>query len=98
MLLRLVPALMLFGGAAAIAQPAPEAALLAGGCQGCHGAAGEGRHGIPSIRQAQTRAEFIATMQAFRTDQRPNTVMGRITRGYTEAEIAVLAAHFGKPQ
>lgn len=84
--------------APALAQPAPSGALLAGACQGCHGATGEGGHGIPSIRQMQTRAEFIATMQAFRTDQRPNTVMGRITRGYTDAEIAALAAHFAKPQ
>lgn len=77
---------------------APEAALLAGACQGCHGAAGEGGHGIPSIRQMQTQAEFIATMRAFRANERPNTVMGRITRGYTDAEIAALAQHFGKPQ
>jgi sulfide dehydrogenase cytochrome subunit len=87
--------LILSGGAAA---QTAEPALLAGGCQGCHGASGEGGHGIPSIRQAQTRAEFIATMQAFRANERPNTVMGRITRGYTEAEIAALAAWFAKPQ
>jgi sulfide dehydrogenase cytochrome subunit len=82
---------------AAAAQTA-EPALLAGGCQGCHGAAGEGGHGIPNIRQTKTRAEFVAAMQAFRVDQRPNTIMGRITRGYTEAEVAALAAWFAKPE
>ncbi|MCX8134669.1 MAG: hypothetical protein N3D18_11995 [Roseococcus sp.] len=77
---------------------APDAALLAGACQGCHGVAGEGGHGIPSIKQQQTRAEFVAAMRAFRGNERPNTVMGRITRGYTDAEIAALAAHFAKPE
>ncbi len=81
----------------ALAQ-APDAALLAGSCQGCHGATGEGGHGIPSIKQQQTRAEFVAAMRAFRANERPSTVMGRITRGYTDAEIAALAVHFGKPE
>lgn len=93
---RTLAVLLLFGGAAHA--QAPDPALLAGGCQGCHGVNGEGSLGIPSIRQAQTRAEFLATMQAFRTDDRPNTVMGRITRGYTEAEVAALAAWFAKPE
>ncbi|MFN3449048.1 MAG: c-type cytochrome [Roseococcus sp.] len=87
----------LLAAAPALAQ-APDAALLAGACQGCHGAAGEGGHGIPSIKQQQTRAEFVAAMRAFRANERPNTVMGRITRGYTDAEIAALAAHFAKPE
>ena len=93
---RILGILILLGGTAQ-AQP-PEAAVLAGACAGCHGVAGEGGHGIPNIRQTKTRGEFIATMQAFRTDQRPNTVMGRITRGYTEAEVALLAAWFAKPE
>ncbi|MDW8314350.1 MAG: hypothetical protein RMK64_05210 [Rhodovarius sp.] len=85
-------------GIGAAAAQAPDGALLAGACQGCHGATGEGGHGIPSIRQMQTQAEFVATMRAFRANERPNTVMGRIARGYTDAEIAALAQHFAKPQ
>ncbi|QXM24417.1 hypothetical protein KO353_14410 [Elioraea tepida] len=44
------------------------------------------------------RQQFVALMRAFRANERPNTVMGRISRGYTDAEIAALAAHFAKPQ
>jgi sulfide dehydrogenase cytochrome subunit len=33
-------------------------------------------------------------MRAFAANERPGTIMGRIARGYTEAEIAALAAHF----
>lgn len=89
-------------GAGLLAAPAVHAQvpphILAGGCQGCHGVAGQGANGIPMIHQTRTRAEFVAAMAAFRANQTPNTVMGRIARGYTEAEIAALAAHFGKPE
>ncbi|MCX7375054.1 MAG: cytochrome C, class I [Alphaproteobacteria bacterium] len=70
--------------------------LLAGGCQGCHGVAGAGANGIPMIMRAQPHEDFIATMRAFRDNQREATVMGRIARGYTDAEIAALAAHFAR--
>jgi len=80
------------------AQTAAEAALLAGGCVGCHGVSGQGGQGIPSIRDTQTRAEFVAAMQAFRANQREATVMGRISRGYTDAEITTLAAFYARAQ
>lgn len=82
--------------AAAPAMANTPVELLAGGCQGCHGVAGAGANGIPMIMRAQTREDFIATMRAFRDNQREATVMGRIARGYTDAEIAALAAHFAR--
>jgi sulfide dehydrogenase cytochrome subunit len=33
-------------------------------------------------------------MAAFRANERPGTIMGRIARGYTDAEIAAMADHF----
>jgi len=84
------------GLAPAAAQVPP--ALLAGGCQGCHGVAGEGHNGIPAIHRTKSRAEFAAAMRAFRANERPATVMGRISRGYTDDEIAALAIEFGKPE
>jgi sulfide dehydrogenase cytochrome subunit len=86
------------GAVPALAQAEVPAALLAGGCQGCHGVAGAGANGIPAIHHTRTRAEFLAEMQAFRDGRRPGTVMGRISRGYTDAEFAALAAHFAKPE
>ncbi len=59
---------------------------------------GEGGHGIPSIQRMHSREDFISLMRAFRANERPNTVMGRIARGYTDAEIAALAAHFARAQ
>jgi sulfide dehydrogenase cytochrome subunit len=97
MRLRIMVTALILAGAPAFAQ-APEGALLAGACQGCHGTSGEGGHGIPSIKQAHDREDFIKMMRAFRANEVPNTVMGRITRGYNDAEVAALAAHFARNQ
>ena len=69
--------------------------LLAGGCMSCHGVMGQGGNGVPAIMRTKSRTEFTATMAAFRANERANTIMGRIGRGYTDAEIALLAAHYG---
>jgi len=45
-----------------------------------------------------SRDEFIAMMRAFSANERPATVMGRISRGYTAEQIAILAAHYARPQ
>jgi sulfide dehydrogenase cytochrome subunit len=35
-------------------------------------------------------------MAAFRANERPASIMGRVARGYTEAEIAAIAEHFAQ--
>ncbi len=37
---------------------------------------------------------MVAAMQAFRTGQRPATVMDRIARGFSDDEIKAIAAWF----
>jgi sulfide dehydrogenase cytochrome subunit len=77
---------------------AQEATLLAGACQGCHGVSGAGSSGIPAIAGTMSREDFIAVMQEFRANRREATVMGRIARGYTDAEFNALAAHYAKQE
>jgi sulfide dehydrogenase cytochrome subunit len=84
MKIRFALCLLLFSGGSAVAQ-ATDTALLIGGCQGCHGASGQGGNGIPSMR-------------AFSANERPATIMDRISRGYTPEQIALLAAHYARPQ
>lgn len=84
-------ALMLAIATPALASgPAP---LAAQGCTGCHGPNGSGMAATPAIAGRDT-AELIAIMAEYRANRRPATIMGRIARGYTEAEIAAIAAHF----
>jgi sulfide dehydrogenase cytochrome subunit len=42
------------------------------------------------------RAELTALLAAFRSNERPGTIMGRIARGYSEAELAAIADHLSR--
>ncbi len=90
--------LALLHGASAVAQqPDPlGVTLLTGSCSGCHGAAGEGSGGVPAIAGTKSRDEFVATMKAFRDNEGNPTIMNRIARGYTDAEIALMAQRFAR--
>jgi sulfide dehydrogenase cytochrome subunit len=79
----------------AAAQSAAQPPLIAQGCIGCHGQAGAGRGSIPKIA-GYGRDIFIAQWAAFKTNQRPATIMNRVAPGYTDAEVAVLADYFSK--
>ncbi|MBO1075427.1 c-type cytochrome [Roseomonas marmotae] len=81
--------LILFTGAA----PAQPAKPVAEGCVTCHGPGGRGSGTVPPLAGRDT-AELTAAMAAFRANERPATIMNRIARGYTEAEIAAVAAYF----
>ena len=70
-----------------------QAPLAAQGCLGCHGPNGAGQAPVPALT-GRPAAETEALMKAFRANERPATIMGRIARGYTDAEIAAVAAHF----
>ncbi len=93
MLPRLAAALTALALAAPAAQA--QAPLAAEGCAGCHGPGGGGAGAIPALA-GRDAAELRALMAAFRANERPATIMGRVARGYTEAEIAAIAEHFAQ--
>jgi sulfide dehydrogenase cytochrome subunit len=72
-----------------------EAPLAAEGCHGCHGPGGTGAGGVPALA-GRDAAELRALMAAFRANERPATIMGRVARGYSEAEAAAMAEHFAR--
>lgn len=75
-------------GASAHAEPAGRTLALS--CFSCHGPAGKSPDSIPGIHGKS--AGFIAReMLAFRSGARRSTVMGRISKGYTDAQIKALA-------
>jgi sulfide dehydrogenase cytochrome subunit len=77
------------------AQQALEPPLIALACAGCHGQAGAGKGTVPKIA-GYGRDLFIAQWAAFRKKERPATMMDRIAKGYTDAEVAQLADYFSK--
>jgi cytochrome subunit of sulfide dehydrogenase len=64
--------------------------LLTISCAGCHGTGGHSVGAIPSIfgRSADSIAE---SLRAFRDGKQPATVMDRIAKGYSDAEIDTVA-------
>ncbi|MGQ0662859.1 MAG: c-type cytochrome [Pseudomonadota bacterium] len=81
--------LVAFAAPGAQAQNA-DPQLLTISCAGCHGPGGKSPGPMPALngRSAQSLAEL---MRAFRADQRPATVMNRIAKGYSDAEIDAVA-------
>jgi len=62
-------------------------------CFACHGAAGASKSSIPPIIIGVPAAYIVRQLQDFRDGKRYSTIMGRIARGYTDAEIAAVAEY-----
>jgi sulfide dehydrogenase cytochrome subunit len=71
--------------------PAPGNVLSAT-CSGCHGKNGVSVAEIPSIN-GKTALQIQTAMLEFKTDRRPATVMNRHAKGFSDEEIAILAAY-----
>jgi len=87
-----VAGILLWAGVAPAA--AAEAPPGAASCSGCHAA----KAGVdtPVARLAgQDPAAIVAAMQAYRSGQRPATVMDRIAKGFSDDEIKAIAAWYG---
>lgn len=85
------------GAAAAVASASaeePGSALLAQMCAACHGPDGRSPGSIPAL--APLNAEAVrAFLLAYRAGDIEATVMNRIARALTDAEIEALARRFG---
>jgi sulfide dehydrogenase cytochrome subunit len=69
---------------------------LAWNCNGCHGPEGAsaGRF-IPSIAGMHPRYLFTA-MRNYKLDDRFSTIMGRVAKGYSVAELRSMAAYYSE--
>ena len=87
---KVIPPVSVFAlGIAAAAAAEPPAG--ASSCSGCHPATASAATKVPPIRGRQP-AEIVAAMEAFRSGERPSTVMGRIAKGFSDDEIRAIAA------
>ncbi len=86
---------------AALLTAAPAKAEMASGvvlantCFSCHGTNGKSRGDMPSIA-GKSKSFIASSMKSFRSGERPSTVMMRISKGFTDAEIDALASYFSK--
>ncbi len=70
-----------------------SSAVMVSTCFSCHGTDGQSVGDMPTIA-GKTESFIVDKLTAFRSGKLPSTVMGRIAKGFTEAEIAVLAKFF----
>lgn len=92
-------ALGLLLGASAAAQSNAQQALyvksLAATCANCHGTDGKAAQGSSATTLAGLSQDYIvAQMQAFKSGARPATIMHQLSKGYSDAQVAQIAAYF----
>lgn len=86
-----------FVAASAVVSAAPPTAeMLSNACAGCHGTNGASAGpSMPSIA-GQNKVAFVEAMKLFRSGERPSTVMGRLAKGYSDADFEAMAEYFAK--
>lgn len=96
-----IAALAMPGRAAADDDRPLQARAWAAACASCHGFGGQPPAGSPIPPLAGRPAARIASLMAdFKAGRRDGTVMPQIAKGYSEAQIAAIAAWFAaaRPQ
>ncbi len=76
------------------APPSPE--MISFACAGCHGTNG-GSAGLtmPTLA-SQSKTAIVDAMKKFKSGDRPSTVMGRLAKGYSDADFDAMATFFSK--
>jgi cytochrome subunit of sulfide dehydrogenase len=65
----------------------------ASSCSGCHAASANVVTPIPRL-EGRPAADIVAQMEAFRSGKTPATVMDRLAKGFSEAEVQAIAAWY----
>ena len=73
----------------------PEPPPGASSCSGCHAAKAGVNSAVPRLAGREA-ADIAAQMRAFKTGQRPATVMDRIAKGLSDAEIDAIAQWYAQ--
>ena len=90
----LIACSVVVGGTAFAATP--SASMLGNTCAGCHGTNGNSNGPATPTIAGISSEYFIETMEAYKSGERPSTIMTRIAKGYTEEEIKRMAEFFAK--
>lgn len=95
---KLLAAALALAAAAAHAQENPVARSLAATCASCHGTDGRSvTTEVPSLA-GLPKEQIVTQMKAFRDGTQPATVMPQLAKGYSDAQIELLADYFSRRQ
>jgi cytochrome c553 len=65
----------------------------AAACSGCHPTSRGVETAVPRLI-GRDAAQLVSAMQAFRSGQRPSTVMDRVAKGFTDDETRAIATWY----
>jgi len=85
-------AALVFGVAFAGLASAAEAPPGASSCSGCHAAIASADQ--PASLIGRPASEIVDAMLAYKSGQRPATIMDRVARGFSDEEVAAIAAWY----
>ena len=88
---------MAMGSSAVIADDNIRGRTIGVTCAGCHGTDGIGGTAIPPLK-GRDAAYMESAMTEYKDGTRSGTIMPRIAKGYTEADIKAVAAYFANLQ
>lgn len=83
----------LFGIAGAAIAADVHTRTIASTCLSCHGPVGKSKSAMPSLAGID-KSYFVTQMKAFKSGQRPASVMHRHATGYTDQEIEKMGEYF----
>lgn len=89
----LVTSGLLFGSAA---WAVDQGTMLGNTCAGCHGTHGSSVGPATPNLAGMSKDTLIEAMETYASGERKSTIMGRIAKGYTKAEIEAMADFFSK--
>ena len=81
--------------ATAFAAP-PSPARLSNACAGCHGTNGASAGPSMPALAGQSKISIVESMKGFKSGERPATVMGRLAKGYSDADFEAMGEFFSK--
>ncbi|MBU3724627.1 MAG: c-type cytochrome [Burkholderiaceae bacterium] len=79
--------------APALAQDMNKIRYLAANCANCHGTDGRSV-GVMESLAGYDKEKFVTNMKEFRSGDKPATIMHQLVKGYSDQQIADLAAYF----
>ncbi len=73
----------------------PNAArAIAANCFTCHGTDGVSVGGVPPSLAGRAKTELLQMLRDFRDGKRPATIMHQQAKGYTDAQLELVAGYF----
>lgn len=76
------------------AQDTTAARALAATCTTCHGTDGRSVGGVPPSLAGKDRAVLLQQLLEFKSGKRPGTIMPQHAKGYTDAQLELIAGYF----